>query len=58
MRELLDIQLQLVPDLMDVLKKRYTILHHILLSGVVGRRTLAVSLDLTERVARSETEFF
>lgn len=57
MRELLDIQSQLLPDLLDVLKKRYTILHHIAVTGVVGRRTLAGSLDLSERIARGETEF-
>jgi central glycolytic genes regulator len=57
MREIVDIQKQLLPDLIDVLKKRYTILHHIMLSGVVGRRTLASSLNLTERVLRAEIDF-
>jgi central glycolytic genes regulator len=53
----LDIQKQLLPDLMDTMRKRYTILHHIMLSKVVGRRTLASSLDMTERVLRSEVDF-
>lgn len=57
MREIIDIQQQLLPDLMDVLKKRYTILHHIGLSGPVGRRTLAASLNMTERVLRAEVDF-
>ncbi|MFE5322853.1 sugar-binding transcriptional regulator [Paenibacillus sp. NPDC056579] len=57
MRELLDIQKQLLPDLLDTLKERYTILHHIMVSGTVGRRTLAVSLNTTERILRSEVEF-
>lgn len=57
MRSVLDIQKQLLPDLMDVMKKRYTILHHIMVSRVVGRRTLAHSLDMTERVLRSEVDF-
>ncbi|UJF33058.1 sugar-binding transcriptional regulator [Paenibacillus hexagrammi] len=57
MREILDIQKQLLPDLMDVMKKRYSILRHILVSGVVGRRTLASSLDMTERVLRGEVDF-
>lgn len=56
MRNILDIQKQLLPDLMDVLKKRYTILHQIMLSDVIGRRTLAASLDMTERVLRAETD--
>lgn len=57
MRSVLDVQKQLLPDLMDVMKKRYTILHHIMVSRVVGRRTLAQSLDMTERVLRSEVDF-
>lgn len=57
MSSLLDIQKQLLPDLLDVMKKRYTILHHIMVSRVVGRRTLASSLDMTERVLRSEVDF-
>ncbi|MDF2722176.1 MAG: central glycolytic regulator [Paenibacillus sp.] len=53
----MDIQKRLLPDLTDVLKKRYTILHHISSTGVVGRRALASHLELTERVLRSEVEF-
>lgn len=57
MRKILDIQSRLLPDLMDVLKKRYTILHHIQASGLIGRRALAASLDMTERVLRAEVEY-
>lgn len=56
MGNILEIQKQLLPDLMDILKKRYTILHQIMLSDVIGRRTLANSLDMTERVLRAETD--
>lgn len=56
MRNLLDIQKQLLPDLMETLKRRYTILHQIMLSDIIGRRTLAASLDMTERVLRAETD--
>ncbi|KAA9002372.1 hypothetical protein F4V43_13195 [Paenibacillus spiritus] len=56
MRNLLEIQKQLLPDLMETLKRRYTILHQILLSDIIGRRTLAASLDMTERVLRAETD--
>ena len=56
MRNLLEIQEQLLPDLMDILKRRYTILHQIMISGMVGRRTLAASLAMTERVLRAETD--
>lgn len=57
MRSILDIQKKLLPDLTDTLKTRYTILHHIMVSRVVGRRTLASSLDMTERVLRGEVDF-
>jgi len=57
MREILDIQKRLLPDLTDILKKRYRILHHISTSGVVGRRALAAHLELTERVLRAEVDF-
>lgn len=57
MRSVLDIQKQLLPDLMDIMRKRYTILRHIAISRVVGRRTLAQSIDMTERVLRSEVDF-
>lgn len=57
MREILDIQKQLLPDLLDIMKKRYSILRHIQVSGIVGRRTLASSLDMTERVLRAEVEY-
>ncbi|WP_426450612.1 sugar-binding transcriptional regulator [Paenibacillus sp. S-38] len=57
MREILDIQKQLLPDLMDTMKKRYTVLHHILVSGMIGRRTLAGMLNTTERVLRAEVDF-
>lgn len=57
MREVLDVQKQLIPDLIDLLKKRYTVLNHISLMGTAGRRTMAASLDMTERVLRAETDF-
>ncbi|MCI3926960.1 hypothetical protein MO973_42995 [Paenibacillus sp. TRM 82003] len=57
MRTVLEIQSLLAPDVVDVLKKRYTILRHIRDSGSVGRRTLATGLNMTERVLRAETEF-
>lgn len=58
MRRILEIQKQLLPDLMEILKKRYNILHQIQLSELVGRRSLAVSLGMTERVLRAETDLF
>lgn len=57
MDSLLDIQKRLLPDLLNVMQKRYHILHYINLMQPVGRRSLAISLGMTERVLRSEVEF-
>lgn len=56
MRDWLQLQKRLLPELIELLKKRYTILHQILLSDCIGRRTLATSLQMTERVLRAETD--
>jgi central glycolytic genes regulator len=57
MKDMLDIQKQLIPDFIDSMKKRYHILHHIRMQGTIGRRALASSIDMTERVLRSEVNF-
>ncbi|MBM7648740.1 central glycolytic genes regulator [Bacillus ectoiniformans] len=57
MRTLLDIQKRLLPDLLEVMQKRYQILQSIRMAQPVGRRTLAQELGLTERILRSEVEF-
>ncbi|KKC48559.1 MULTISPECIES: sugar-binding transcriptional regulator [Paenibacillus] len=57
MRSIIDLQRQLVPDLVDTLRRRYAILHQVMLSDMIGRRTLAASLSMTERVLRAETDF-
>lgn len=57
MQQLIELQQQLVPDLLHVMRKRYLILHQVMLSDNIGRRTLAASLSMTERVLRAETDF-
>ena len=57
MQSLIDIQKRLLPDLLQVLHKRYSILRHIGFMQPVGRRSLAASLGYTERVLRSEVDF-
>lgn len=56
MRKLLEMQKLLLPDLLQVMEKRYEILRRIFLSGTTGRRTLASAVELTERVLRAELE--
>jgi len=57
MRELLSLQLRLVPDLLEVMQKRLEILRKIQLQEPVGRRSLAHALNTTERILRSEVDF-
>ncbi|NLG87571.1 MAG: hypothetical protein GX489_10220 [Firmicutes bacterium] len=52
-----ELQQRLVPELIDVLTRRYTILRTISLLMPVGRRVLAKELGTTERKLRSEVEF-
>ncbi|MFC6333284.1 sugar-binding transcriptional regulator [Paenibacillus septentrionalis] len=56
MRQLIDLQRQLVPELLDVMSKRYKILQQVMLAGTIGRRALANVMAMTERVLRAETE--
>lgn len=57
MEQLLAMQKQLLPDLLDVMKKRYSLLRHIQLMQPIGRRSLAASVNMTERVLRGEVVF-
>ncbi|GKU83315.1 sugar-binding transcriptional regulator [Niallia sp. NCCP-28] len=57
MLSFIEIQKRLLPDLLTVMQKRYYILHYINNMQPVGRRSLAGSLGLTERVLRGEVEF-
>ncbi|WHY76814.1 sugar-binding domain-containing protein [Neobacillus sp. WH10] len=57
MQSFIDIQKRLLPDLLQVLQKRYTILRNIGFMQPVGRRSLAASLGFTERILRSEVDF-
>ncbi len=56
MRNLIEIQKKLVPDMMQTMRKRYEILHRISVAGTIGRRSLAAEVDQTERVLRAELE--
>ncbi|WP_042462901.1 sugar-binding transcriptional regulator [Neobacillus dielmonensis] len=57
MQSFIDIAKRLLPDFLQVLQKRYSILRYIGFMQPVGRRSLASSLGLTERVLRTEVEF-
>ncbi len=53
---LLELQQQLVPDLIETMKKRYRILYHLSLTQPIGRRALAQQLQTTERILRAEVD--
>jgi len=57
LRRLIEIQKKVLPDLMELLSKRYRILQIVRSMQPIGRRSLAQLLDMTERVVRSDTEF-
>jgi len=55
--DILKLQLTLVPDMLEVMKKRYSILQHIAMMQPIGRRSLSTSLGITERILRAEIDF-
>lgn len=57
MKSLLDYQKKLLPDLLQIMQNRYNILRYIRTMQPIGRRSLAASIGLTERVLRSEVQF-
>lgn len=57
MDKILNLQKQLLPDLLQVMHKRYEILRHVQLMQPVGRRSLTAALKMTERVLRGEADF-
>jgi central glycolytic genes regulator len=56
MRSWIDYAKQLLPDLLPVMQTRMQILQYIRLTQPIGRRSLSASLNMTERVLRSEVQ--
>ncbi|WP_294185238.1 sugar-binding transcriptional regulator [uncultured Clostridium sp.] len=57
MKNILEFQQKIVPELMELLKKRYDILRTIYYNQPIGRRVLANSLGMGERIVRTEIRF-
>ena len=57
MKNLLKIQQKLIPQVIELMERRYAILRQISLSEPIGRRAISSILDISERVVRSEIEF-
>lgn len=56
MRQLIEVQQKLVPDLLEILRKRYTLLQSIYHLQPIGRRALAQTMMTTERILRAEVD--
>ena len=56
MQEILELQRKIVPELVEVLEKRYNVLRTIYYNQPIGRRMLASELNLGERVVRNEID--
>lgn len=56
MKEIIDLQRKIVPEILTILEKRYNILRNIYILQPVGRRNLANKLSLGERVIRTEVD--
>ncbi len=57
MKELLELQKKIVPELLTVMEKRYHILRNISVWQPIGRRLLAGKLQIGERIVRKEIAF-
>lgn len=56
MRDLVEVQQKLLPDLLEVLRKRYMLLQSIYHLQPIGRRALSQVTMTTERILRGEVE--
>ncbi len=54
MKDLLELQKKIIPEMTEILEKRYNILRNIYYNQPIGRRALANSLNVGERVIRTE----
>ncbi|MGJ9457573.1 sugar-binding transcriptional regulator [Oceanobacillus sp. CF4.6] len=57
MKSLIDLQKMLVPELLEVMQQRYSLLQSVNLFQPIGRRGLAENTKLTERHVRGEVDF-
>ncbi len=57
MEQVLKLQQKIVPELVELLEKRYNILRTIYYNQPIGRRVLANNLGIGERIVRTEINF-
>ncbi|WP_416197552.1 sugar-binding transcriptional regulator [Sporanaerobacter sp.] len=54
LNDLIELEKKIVPEIVDILEKRYDILRSIYLCQPIGRRALATQLNIGERTIRTE----
>lgn len=57
LEEILKLQQKIIPEMIELMEKRYNILRNIYYNQPIGRRILARNLELSERVVRTEINF-
>lgn len=57
MEDILTLQMKIIPEMIELLDKRYSILKKIYYSQPIGRRALSQQLALGERIVRTEINF-
>lgn len=57
MRDIINLQQKIAPELIELMERRYTILRYVSHSQPVGRRLLASGLKMGERIVRTELDF-
>ncbi|QUH21346.1 sugar-binding transcriptional regulator [Alkaliphilus sp. B6464] len=56
MKDIINLQKKIIPEIFPILEKRYNILRNIYLMQPVGRRNLANKLSVGERIIRTEVD--
>lgn len=57
LEEILKLQQKIIPEMIELMEKRYNILRNIYYNQPIGRRILARNLELSERIVRTEINF-
>lgn len=57
LEEILKLQQRIVPEMLEIMEKRYSILREVYYNQPIGRRMLSKNLELSERIVRTEVNF-
>jgi central glycolytic genes regulator len=57
MQDIIKLQMKIVPEITELLERRYSILKSVYYNQPVGRRTISEELNIGERIVRAEVNF-